>query len=384
MQEAGGTVDITAQVEVKGGVKVVSIPTGNAWGGTQVNEAFSKKFQEIVGDESFARFLNNPNPANHKAVDIISRQVSKDKFLYEEFEEQKILFGKEQSNEMCITIPRDLVTFYGPQAIAEGTERIEGYDLENDNIYITKTAAEELFSEALTAIIDCTLDVLSSKNCQVPSSQIETIYLAGGFGSSKLVRKHVERALKSQFSHIKILFPISPLLAIAAGAVMWRSQPNLIQARPSDATYGIAVQLVFNDRKHNQAYKVHNAELKKNFCRDVFEVYLLKGDEAKHNERYVSDLSVPSDDAKEVTLKIYSTQEEGIQYVNSPKGEPLAQEIGQLTVNVSDSGKLRRDKRRIEMTMNFSGTEIQAKAKYSATGEEVKTVCDFLSPDQET
>ena len=29
--------------------------------------------------------------------------------------------------------------------------------------------------------------------------------------------------------------------------------------------------------------------------------------------------------------------------------------------------------------MNFSGTEIQAKAKYRVTGKEVKTVCDFLS-----
>ena len=36
----GGTVDITAHVEVDGGIVVENIPTGNAWGGTQVNEAF--------------------------------------------------------------------------------------------------------------------------------------------------------------------------------------------------------------------------------------------------------------------------------------------------------------------------------------------------------
>ena len=29
--------------------------------------------------------------------------------------------------------------------------------------------------------------------------------------------------------------------------------------------------------------------------------------------------------------------------------------------------------------MDFSGTEIQAKAKYCVTQEEVKTICDFLS-----
>ena len=34
---------------------------------------------------------------------------------------------------------------------------------------------------------------------------------------------------------------------------------------------------------------------------------------------------------------------------------------------------------RVEVFMDFSGTEIQAEAKYRVTGEEVKTVCDFLS-----
>ena len=33
----------------------------------------------------------------------------------------------------------------------------------------------------------------------------------------------------------------------------------------------------------------------------------------------------------------------------------------------------------VNVTINFSGTEIQTKAKYSVTGKEVKTVCDFLS-----
>uniref|UniRef100_A0A1X7TGA6 Uncharacterized protein n=1 Tax=Amphimedon queenslandica TaxID=400682 RepID=A0A1X7TGA6_AMPQE len=35
--------------------------------------------------------------------------------------------------------------------------------------------------------------------------------------------------------------------------------------------------------------------------------------------------------------------------------------------------------RRYDVFMDFRGTEIQARAQYSITGEEVKTVCDFLS-----
>ena len=57
----GGTVDITAHVEVDGGIVVENIPTGNAWGGTQVNEAFSKMLQDLVNDSGFSKFLASGN-----------------------------------------------------------------------------------------------------------------------------------------------------------------------------------------------------------------------------------------------------------------------------------------------------------------------------------
>ena len=40
---------------------------------------------------------------------------------------------------------------------------------------------------------------------------------------------------------------------------------------------------------------------------------------------------------------------------------------------------LPKNKRIIDVFMDFSGTEIQARAQYRVTGDEVKTVCDFLS-----
>ena len=38
-----------------------------------------------------------------------------------------------------------------------------------------------------------------------------------------------------------------------------------------------------------------------------------------------------------------------------------------------------RNERLVDVFMDFSGTEIQAKAKYRITNEEVKIVCDLLT-----
>ena len=53
--------------------------------------------------------------------------------------------------------------------------------------------------------------------------------------------------------------------------------------------------------------------------------------------------------------------------------------IGRLVIEVPNPDNLPLEERIVDVTMDFSGTEIQAKAKYRVTGKEVKTVCDFLS-----
>uniref|UniRef100_A0A1X7T0B3 Uncharacterized protein n=1 Tax=Amphimedon queenslandica TaxID=400682 RepID=A0A1X7T0B3_AMPQE len=76
---------------------------------------------------------------------------------------------------------------------------------------------------------------------------------------------------------------------------------------------------------------------------------------------------------------IYSTPNVGVQYVTDKNGKSTVAVIGQLVIDIPNPDNLPREKRIVDITMDFSGTEIQAKAKYRITGEEVKTVCDFLS-----
>lgn len=369
----GGTIDITAQVEVKGGIEVVTVPTGNVQGGTQVNEKFSLKFQEIVGDKGFSKFL-----ACDSDTAATSRKVVCDNFLYTEFESQKVSFAKGDllNGELSIAVPKEIISFYGAETIRNGIKSLDGYDFEDDSdtIYITADAAQEtLFSDSISAIIDSTKAALES----LKKDRIGTVYLVGGFGSSKLVRDYVIKALESYYN---IVVPPSPLLAIATGAVMWRKDMEFIKARRSDATYGIAIQDIFDGKMHDPAYKVHNDIDCIDYCRDILEVIVLKGEQVSRNEEFESNLRAPPSNGPQIVpLVLYTTKDDDVQYVNAPDGKPLAQPIGQLLVTIP---KLPDSKRQIKVITNFSGTEIQAKATYYVSEnrvETVTTVCDFLS-----
>ena len=76
----GGTVDITAQSVVDGSIEVLTIPVGNDWGGTRVNEQFSTFLAKLVQDPNFSSFLSSANQIQHRAV--------LNKLLYHEFELQ--------------------------------------------------------------------------------------------------------------------------------------------------------------------------------------------------------------------------------------------------------------------------------------------------------
>ena len=366
----GGTVDITVHVEVDGAIQVDNIPTGNAWGGTQVNEAFSKMLQEIVNDPEFEKFLASGDHSQNMAELI--------KIFYTEFENEKLLFGRERTDELRIALPKRFIRFYD-NSLIEGVKRKRGIEYEDDTLYIDKEVVEsQLFGPTLDGIIKCTLEAIKENKYKV-----NTFYLVGGFGGCKYVHQKVTAAIQETYSskgqNFTVLVPPTPLLAVAQGAVMWRKDPEKIKARRVDATYGIAVSLLFNPDEHDEHYKFFHEEERKDRCNDVFSVFLLKGELAKAEELVTIDLAPLRNADTQMSINIYSTTKLGVQYVVDKRGNSTVTKIGQLVIDIPNPDNLPTEKRIVDVTMDFSGTEIQAKAKYRVTGKEVKTVCDFLS-----
>ena len=365
----GGTVDITAHAEVDGGIVVENIPTGNAWGGTQVNEAFSDLLQKLMRDPGYKRFEASGNTSKQKAI--------VNSILYDEFEDQKILFGQCKTQEIVVDL-RKLAAFYDKE-LKEEVAKKDGIEYEDDRLYIDKEVVEsQLFGPALDGIIKCTLEAIEENEYKV-----NTFYLVGGFGGCKYVHEKVTAAIEEAYDFkgrsCNVLVPPTPQLAVATGAAMWRKNPEKIKARRSDATYGIGVSLTFDADKHDEHYKYYNEEQQKHKCSDVFDVFLEKGELAKADEVITASIAPARQSHTSMLFRIYSTPNLGIQYTEDKNGKSTVTTIGQLVIDVPNPDNLPREQRLVDVTMDFSGTEIQAKAKYRVTGKEVKTVCDFQS-----
>ena len=366
----GGTVDITAHIEVDDGIVVENIPTGNAWGGTKINEAFSEMLQDIVSDPGFSKFLASGDHSQSMSV--------LNKIIYREFETQKLLFGQVKTKEISIDLPNKFVNFYN-EALEAGVKKRKGIEYEDDTIYISESVVEsKLFRPTLDGIIRCTLEAIEEND-----SDLSTFYLVGGFGGCKYVHEKVtaaiEEAYKSKDQSCTVLVPPTPQLAVATGAVMWRKNPEKIKARRSDATYGIGIGQPFDSTKHDSHYKYYDKDREENRCGKIFCVFLEKSELANAEEVITTSLSPYSQATVQSVTNIYSTPNLGVQYIENKKGESTVTRIGQLVIDIPNPDNLPLRERLLDVTMDFSGTEIQAKAKYRVTGKEVKTVCDFLS-----
>ncbi|XP_011402430.1 PREDICTED: heat shock 70 kDa protein 12A-like [Amphimedon queenslandica] len=372
----GGTIDITAHIEVDGGIVVQNIPSGNTWGGTQVNEAFSKLLQEIVSDPGFEKFIASGDHTKNRATLI--------KIVYIEFEKQKVLFGQGKIiKEIAVELPRNFVRFYEKVLVKQAT-KMSGTEFkpdDNDTLFIDESVTEsKLFGPVIQGIIDCTLAAIDKiDNCP------NTFYLVGAFGGCKYVHEKVSAAIKSHYQSkghkgtCTVIVPPTPQLAVATGAAMWRKNPEKFKARRVDATYGIGASFPFDPKKHNEAYKYYNEEQKEYKCDYIFSIFLEKGELAKADEVVTITLSPRYSADTRMCINIYSTLQLGIQYYTDEKKKLIVTAIGKLDIDIPNPDNLPRSDRKVDITMDFSGTEIQAKAHYCVTGKEVKIVCDFLS-----
>ena len=362
----GGTVDITVHDKSNGKINVILPPMGNTWGGTTINEALSMLLEDIVGDRRFDSFIKS-NPVSANAI--------LNKLFYEEFEERKKIFGDAKAGikEIVLPLPKKFTQFYSEKKLHEACKRLNVfYDPGDDSISINYDIVQEkIFQFTIDGIIECVRSAFDQL-----TSKVDTVYLVGGFGGCKFVSQKIEEAI-GQYGNIPIVCPDQPDLAVVIGAVMWRKDPNIIQSRVADATYGIVVCPVFNPAIHDEHYRYLDKEDGIQRCDNVFEVFVLKGEVIK-DEVYKTTLIPSSQEKTQSCTDIYSTTDDEVQYIEDKNGELTVRKIGELVLDIPNPDNIPNYKREIDIFMDFSGTEIQARARYRITGKEVETVCDFL------
>ena len=369
----GGTVDITVHDNSSGKVSVILPPMGNTWGGTTINEALSMLLEDIVDDKQFFKFLRQEQEKAHLAITQL---------CYQEFEDEKKRFGEKyqkgsaSSRDIVITLPQAFRNYYMPAKLHEGAMK-QGmeYNETDGTLRMSYSLVEQkIFQFTVDGILECVRAAFRELK-----NKINTVYLVGGFGGCKFVRQKIEEAIGGNFSTLydNVVCPQLSDLAVVHGAVMWRKDPTIIQSRAADATYGISVGYSFNPSVHDEHYKYFNEEGRLH-CSSIFKVFVLKGEMVK-DEIYNTTVVPHHQRMTRKSISIYSTTDDGVQYVVDKEGKSTVYKIGQLVLDVPNPDNVPRKDRKIDIFMDFSGTEIKARAQYRITGEEVKTFCDFLS-----
>ena len=364
----GGTVDITVHDKSNGRISVVLPPMGNTWGGTTINEAFSELLQEIVEDKGFKAFIKSDANA----------QATLNKLFYEEFEERKKRFGNatEGLDKIVLTLPHAMVHFYCNDKLQKAAKFNIDYNPKKCSLSISfKVLEVEMFKFTVNKVIECVRAAFDET-----TDEIDTVYLVGGFGGCRFVRQKIDEGICEHHGMLydNIVCPVQPDLTVVSGAVMWRKDPNIIQSRVADATYGTNTTLVFNPSIHDKHYKYVNEEDGVIRCGSIFKVFVLKGEEIK-DEVYKATFIPLYQRLTQTRISIYCTTDDGVQYIRDKEGKLTVRKIGELILDIPNPDNKANSKRKIDVFMDFRGTEIQARAQYSVTGKEVKTVCDFLS-----
>ena len=115
--------------------------------------------------------------------------------------------------------------------------------------------------------------------------------------------------------------------------------------------------------------------------KDVYMKYVEKGEQMSSEEVVTAELVPINNLTTTMNICIYSSFEKGVKYISTPDGNPnpAIRKIGELNVDMPNPNNLPREERQVELSMDFSHTEIQIRARYLVTGEEVKVVADFLT-----
>ena len=382
------TVDITVHChDQQSGVRVITPPAGNACGGTMVNREFSMFLQEIVEDKpDFARFIGSGNRFERMAV--------LNQLLQKYFEDQKASFGDTASargygeelltgDKLAIKLPHQFIQFYGFDKIEAGIAALDDdrVELEDDVIYITPSKFASFFAPAIQSILECIKDVFERIK-----EEVDTVYLVGGFGGFKYTYEKISSMMKAKFprNKIQIVVPKDHKLAAVQGAVKYRLKPDVISSRVMDASYGTDFAPEYNPLLHDRHYAGLDLTGTPR-VKGVYMKYVEKGEKISSDEVITGELYPLSNFTESMTICLYSSFDKEVKYVTTPDGNPnpSIRKIGELIIDMPNPEKLPREERRVELTMDFSHTEIQIRARYLLTGEEKKTVAEFLSTQEE-
>ena len=378
----GGTVDIVAyriNKTPEPHMEVIHEPTGGAWGGTKVNLEFKEFLENITADKDFSQYVGTPSETENAV-----HQADLDEIVYKTFESQKTILGDRNLTENGTIMVQLNYTFlqkYRDQ-LQDSIQRMQAKNeshttYSGNGIRITYEKLRMFYDPVIKGIVESVEAVLKEV------TEVRTIYLVGGFGGCRYIHDKLHTHFGDRYKYI---VPEGRNYAVVKGAAMMRKNPDFLQSRRVDATYGVRAAIKFEKGKHEEMYHISN--MCTNMCTNIFSTFVEKGDVVSSRDMYMMTYTPESRDQKEIRVQIYSSSEKDVWYTTGKRPSHArnsttwadVQKIGELLIPFCNAGgdDSNLEDQQVDVMFDFSTAEIKVNGYHHKSQTKVRVVLDFL------
>ncbi|KAH3774354.1 heat shock 70 kDa protein 12B-like [Dreissena polymorpha] len=351
----GGTADISVHERRPGGtMKIIRQASGGPWGGIYVDDNFVSFLSEIFGEQTMSAMKTE------EMFDYFD--------IVREFETKKRTFHGETDAMVTFQVPVSARALSEKLTTQNLGDRLEAYRKKHghkiilrgdDKLSVQSIAMRSWFDGSLSKLIEHMKSVLKEPNMK----GISSVLLVGGFGESEYVRQKI----RSGIPGMQLVVPSEAGLAVLKGAVMFGHNPSIVTSRVMPFTYGVAVQQVYDAKKHRGVRNPYNDP--NWLVPDCFEVYVRVNEEVAYDQK-VTHLSTPS--ALTSAIPVYRTLQTKPLYITDPGCEHLG------TLYITNSCDVPFEEQEQEVTFQFGDTELLVTCKPRGSEKEEKLTLDCL------
>ena len=285
----GGTADIIAQKKVMINNQIhfeeLYPPTGGNFGSQQINDNFIERvIKKLFGEECFKKLFD----------DLQNVYVE-----WMKFEKEVELFKKTynftliENNVKYYSINCDIFKDYYDGDIKDLVNNFNNNCPEKWKIRIKRRwiiefpyyIMDDLMEELLKGIENCINEI---KN----KVEIQSLIFTGGASLNPLMISKIQQ--KTSFD-LNVINSHNPESAISMGSVKYVYDRNIISIRKAKFTLGIAISDEWNEELHkNGGKKIHDNLTGKDYCDNLFEKFITKGENIPSNKVISKNFLMPS------------------------------------------------------------------------------------------
>lgn len=340
-------------------MKELHAATGGAWGGTKVDDNFITLLSRAVG-QKFVDTYRETCPQQWLQLMI-------------NFEKVKRAAKPDGKSTINLQLSWDMGQKYSEvmggqkidQVIRENGGKL-GIKFNNGMLIIEHKMVKQLFEPVLRNITNHIEELLKDRKLQ----PCQYFFLVGGFSESEFLQK----AIRDKFGgRIDILIPSEAQMSVIKGAVLFGHNPTEIKSRVARKTYGYNTVVEFNAEIHN-ALKLKTYD-DIDYCGDIFRAFVQQGDEVSiGNVIKRNHTPVEADQTgMDITYYCMDGLPKSVQYTDDPGMQKLA------NIHVDMPNLEGGRDRKVEVSIQFGGTEIHISAIDKLTGNKAATKLDFFA-----